>query len=385
MEIGQYALLRDDLNALWAKYWIVYAEHPDRHTLRIRAQSPLALLDRDILPATLYESAPIADVLEEIFAVTGAGVGQYIYALDPGFAGETVTGFCPQQSARERLLWVCFTLGAYVKTFFTDTVQLLPLSDDGPLIPLSETFWKPTVTYSDHVTAVRATAYSFTPGAPATTDEWVKDSAGNTYIVTRQTATLVNPDVPARAPENIVAVDGVTLVNGGNLSGVLSRLARRCFKRTRIDLDVVDNAAYIPGDRVTVYADDTTLYTGHIEACDFAFGAQARATLRLSAVDPADSAALTVNYLWDTTQLALDTHTFPVGYAYRLQARYLDQNLAPHRIVFRPTLPEIAGTLPAEGAAATVPCTPALDLFQSTLEILSADHLTQSESTVILT
>ena len=43
--MSQWAELRDDLNALWAKYWIVYAERIDRQTVRIQAQSALRLLE----------------------------------------------------------------------------------------------------------------------------------------------------------------------------------------------------------------------------------------------------------------------------------------------------------------------------------------------------
>ena len=377
VQIGQYARLLDDLDTLWANYWIVWAEHIDKRTLRIRAQSPLTLLDRDTLPATMYESAPIEDVLVELFATTGAALGLYIYRLDPCFSGATITGFCPEQTPRQRLLWVCFTLGAWVRTAFTDLVEILPLRENDTLIPMSHTFWKPSVVFGDHVTALRATAYAFAPGTPAATDRWVKDADGRTYIVAEQSAALINPEVPDRAPENVVSVEGVYLLNSGNVSGLLTRLSQRYFKRVRVDLDVIDNALYQPGDRVTVYADEDTLYTGTIEACDFTFGTQARASLRVTAVDPTDAAPLTVTYLWDAMQLALDTHTLPAGYAYQLQTRCIDLAPDAHRYIFRPTRPILAGTLPPEGTAETVPCEIALDHYEGILTVVSVDAATE--------
>lgn len=380
--LGRYAELRDDLNNLWARYWIVYAEHLDAQTLRIRAQSPLALLERDVLPATMYEGAAIEDVLEEIFAVTGAGVGQYIYTLDSAFDGETVTGFCPEQTARERLLWVCFALGAYVRTCFVDGVEIVPVDDEEVLIPLGDTYWKPSATFTDHVTAVQVTAYSFAEGTPATTDQWVQDAGGTTYVVSTQAMTLVNPEAPAGAPANVVSVEGVYLLNAGNASGALSRLAQRYFKRVQMDVSVIDNGAYQPGDRVIVYADDATLYTGYIEGCDFAFGVQARARMRLTAVEVTEAASLVVTYAWDGMNLGVDRYTLPVGYAYDLQTRYIDQALGPHRYIFRPTVARVTGTLTEDGAQIEVPCLPALDAFEGALEVISADELAEADGTV---
>ena len=371
VEIGQYAELRDDLDTLWARYWLVYAEHIDRQTLRIRAQSQLKLLDRSVLSARMYSGASIASVLEELFPATD------MYTLDGSFAGQTITGFCPEQTARERLLWVCFTVGAYVRTFFTGGVDILPVDDSEVLIPASDTYWKPNVTFNDHVTAVRATYYSFSQGTPATTDAWVKDASDVTYIVSAQTMTLSNPDVPAGAPENVVSFEGIYLLNSGNVSGVLTRLSQRYFKRIQVDISVIDNGQYQPGDRVICFADEASLYTGYIEACDFAFGTQARARLRLTAVDPTDAAALTVTYVWDGTQIGLDDHVLPVGYEYELQARYIDLTLSGHRYIFRPTTPVISGTMPEEGAAVTVICEIALEYFEGVLKITSVDGLTE--------
>lgn len=384
VEIGRYAELRDDLDKLWAKYWIVYAEHLDTQTLRIRAQSPLKLLDQDVLPATMYEDAPIEDVLVELFAITGAALGLYIYTLDPSFDGETVTGFCPEQTARERLLWVCFALGAYVRTFFTEGVEILPVDDAEALIPMEATYWKPSVTFSDYVTAVQVTAYSFIQGTPSTTDAWVQDANGVTYMVSEQLLTLRNPEVPASAPENVVSVEGVYLLNTDNASGALTRMAQRYFKRIQVDMAAIDNGEYQPGDRVVIYADEATLYTGYIEGCDFAFGVQAKARLRLTGVDPTEAAPLTVTYLWEDMQIGVDNHVLPVGYEYELQARFIDLTPDEHRYIFRPTVAIISGTLPEGGAAVTDPCEIALDHFEGVLEVVSVDGMTETEGIVTI-
>lgn len=138
--IGRTAELWDDRDKLWAAYWIVYAERIDEQTLRIRAQSMLVLLDRDTLPPTMYNAEPVADVLVECFANTGAAVGVYEYELDSAFASATITGFCPEQTARTRLLWVCFAIGAYVRSSFSGKILIMPIDNTETLIPIDKTY-----------------------------------------------------------------------------------------------------------------------------------------------------------------------------------------------------------------------------------------------------
>ena len=169
--MSQWAELRDDLNTLWAKYWIVYAERIDRQTVRIQAQSALRLLERKQMPAVMYEAgtADIVDVLDDIF--DGLDVG---YALTPATPRYAVIGFCPEQNARDRLLWVLLTQQRFVRSFFNDTVEICLInSQTAPLIPMEKTFWKPSITYRDYVTAINVKSYQFVAGTPTPVDKWV--------------------------------------------------------------------------------------------------------------------------------------------------------------------------------------------------------------------
>ena len=200
--IGGYAELYDDADTLWARYWVVYAEHIDRHTLRVRAQSDAALLDRVRLPAEYYNNKTVEAALNDTLVQDARGADIYFaldYHLDQSFAGRTLTGFCPEQTARERLTWICFVLGAYVKACFNDVLEIVPIDDSQAAIPASDTYWKPSVTFRDTVTAIRGRAYAFAPGTPQTTDRYVVDALGNAYIVSETEIVLQNPDAPDAA------------------------------------------------------------------------------------------------------------------------------------------------------------------------------------------
>lgn len=375
---GQYAELYDDMDNLWAKYWITYAERSGPDAVRIIARSDIALLDGVTLPAVMYSDAPVGDVLDATMVRQAGGglVATIDYTLDSAFSSATLTGYCPEQSARERLQQICFVIGAYVKSFFYDEIEILPIDAAAAIIPIEKTFIepKPTVAYRDHVTAVEITGFTFTEGTPATGDEYV-EAGGTTYIVARQTYTLTNTDAPSTAADNIQRFDDVTLINADNVSGILARVAGYLFKRTSVQLDAIDNAEFIPGDAVNVYADPSTMFGGFIASCAFSFGLQARAQLNVTACVDIETATLTVLYKKGTRQLDHKEYALPVGYAYSIENPYIDISYGGHRYIMRPQTEAVEGTLTGD-TTVTVQYDVALDLYKGTLYVVNVDEIT---------
>lgn len=379
IDIGYYAYLYDDTDTMWAKYWVTYAEHIDYHTVRIRARSDVAVLDRIVLPAIYYLGAGVASVLNHtIISDSGAETGiikTLPYTLDNSFTNVELTGFCPEQTARERLNWICFVLGAYVKDFFNDRIEILPIDTTADTLMPNEVYYKPSLTFNDWVTAVRGKYYSFTSGVPQTTDKYVTDSHGNTYIVNETEVMLTNPDAPSAAPENIIDIGEVYLLNEDNISAVLSHIAQWYFPRTEVDINIIDNGNYIPGERINAPVDDNTVYRGYINSTAFEFGHQAKASVHLTAADQRSAGNLIILYKDGTKQLDDKTYVLPVGYVYSIINPYLDITSGGHRIVYRPVNEYATGTIQSGQNTDTEECDPALDLDLSTgiLHIISVD------------
>lgn len=379
--IGGMAELYDDLDNLWAQYWIVYAEHIDRRTLRLRAQSEIGILDRITLSATYYNGASITSVLDDtiVWSTLGSAIPMS-YSLDSSFANETITGFCPNQTARERLLWVTFTIGAYVKTFFNRGIEIVPVDNTEAMIPIGDTYWKPTISYSEWVTAIRGHAYSFTIGTPSTTDTYVEDWIGNIYIVTETTITIQNQDAPEAAPENIVDIEGLYLLNDDNISGVLTRLTAWYFNRAEVDFDAINNGAYIPGDKVLVHTDEESMVSGYIDKATFAFGLQAKAKMHLTGVEDVEAGNLTILYKYNGKLISMKMYSFPVGYSYSVKNLFIDKTMNGHRYIFRPLNENATGTIAAGNNTNTQNCDIALDLYEGILHIISVDEVTEDSS-----
>lgn len=375
---GQYAELYDDMDNLWAKYWITYAERSGPDAVHILVRSDIALLDGVTLPAAMYSDASVSAVLDATMVRQAGGglVATIDYTLDSAFSSATITGYCPEQSARERLQMICFVIGAYVKSYFNDEIEILPIDAAAALIPAEKTFREPmpTVAYRDYVTKVEITGFTFTEGTPATGDEYV-EAGGTTYIVARQNYTLTNTAAPSTAADNIQRFDDVTLINADNVSGILARVAGYLFKRTSVQLDIIDNAEFIPGDAVSVYADPATVFGGFIASCAFSFGIQARARLNVTACVDIETATLTVLYKKGTRQLDRKEYALPVGFAYSIENPYIDISYGGHRYIMRPQTEAVEGTLTGD-TTVTVQYDVALDLHKGTLYVVNVDEIT---------
>ena len=385
IEIGGYAELYDDLDNLWAQYWIVYAEHIDQTTLRLRAQSDIGILDKVELLAVYVENESVTSVLDD--TIVWSTIGSVIpmsYSLDSSLASATITGFFPHQTARERLMWIAFMIGGYVKTHFNQTIEILPIDDTVTAIPIGDTYWKPSITYNSWVTAIRGHAYSFALGTPSTTEKYVEDWIGNVYIVTETTITIQNPNAPEAAPENVVDIDGLYLLNSNNISDVLTRLTAWYFNRTEVDFDAINNGQYIPGDKVQVHLDDERIASGFITSATFAFGLQAKATMHLTGVEDVEAGNLTILYKWSGKQIGKKMYAFPVGYAYSITNPYIDKSMNKHRYIFRPLNENATGTIVAGKNTNIQNCDVALDLYEKVLHVISVDSITESQDQTTL-
>lgn len=368
-----YAVLSDDLDQEWCSYDVTFAERVDENTVHLKAQNILYKLDYVELEDTMYNGAAASVVVAGIFDGVTAE-----YDLHEDLQNIPITGFCPAQTARERLAWVCFAIGAYVRATFVNTAQIQPVDETGDVVvPYRRTFWRPSVTYEDWVTAVRITTYSFRQAASE--QEW-RDSDSSymfplPWIATEQVVTLANPSAPAKAPENVKEIEGVYLVNPSNVSGIVSRLAKYWFKRETVTLDCINNRQYAPGDLVTVAVDEGTMMRGYIQSASWRFGVQARSTLKLIGAEARASALLTVNYRYNGTRLGRERYRLPVGYSFSVENPYFDRTGDGHRRVYRPLTANAEGTMTAGGTTVNVDYEIALDLYGDVLTILSVDNI----------
>ena len=380
IDVGGNAYLYDDMENLWAKYWLIEAVRKDKFTVSIEAKSILLILDRKTMDVTMYSNTSVSSIISSIFS----GLTNE-YTLDSSFAGKTISGYCPKQSARERLQWVCFCIGAYLKSFFNDKILILPVSTNPKIVPMEKTYWKPSITYGDVITAVQATVYTYRQGTPENTDKWVEVN-GTYYIQTSQDFNLTNPDAPITANENVVSVSDVTIINNSNISEILTLLSTYYFKRIEVDADIINNAEYEAGEKIVLPVDDETLVSGFIKSENFTFGLQAKSKIKLMQTDVVESGTLYIIRRYGNLEIGNAVYLFPIGYSYTIQNIYVDLiSGGNRRTVYFPLQPNATGTMSSEEVTDIEYYGIALIFYGGILDVLSVDEVeSKTEDGIII-
>lgn len=377
IQVGLCAELKDG-NQLWFYGRITWAEFVEEQVMHVIVSSELTFLDRFMLPAKMYTGQTAKSAIQECFANTGATV----LFDESAVAGKTVTGFCNEQSRRNRLQHILFACGLYIKSSFVQhpTVTIMD-SANYEWISESEVFWKPTPVWKEYVTAVNCFQFSFQEGTPQQGDEYVTDGT-TTWIVTHQNVKLSNPSVPSIAATNEVHVEDVMLINQNNVSDILSSMALYYFQRLEVDLDVVNDGQYLVGKKYTIpmNVDDNMGASGYCEELEFTFGTHKKARMKLGACVTVPCHKLTISYIsLDNPQILIAKRTYrlPEGFPYSISNPYLTLAYLRHEYVFRPTTNAVTGTMGNTDRTATVNCRIALDLDMNEriLQIISVDDV----------
>lgn len=376
INIGSTVQLYDDLDQLWAEYECVRADVAPGGWMRIQARCWLWRLDEYVAEAVVFDGETVSDVMDDYDTRLLKIVG-----VDTELAAMELYGYLPEQSMRERFISIAFAIGGYFKSW-GGTVELLKIDDTATVIPATDTYLrpKPKVERLDPVSYVAINAWSVVEGTPQQGDQSAEVD-GHTYILT-PTPMELTQTVPFIFESNGKKINDLAIINEDNADDVLAHMAKYYFPAVDCEFECINNRQYFPGDKVTVPLDGENAVTGYIERCDFAFGVQAKARLKLTACSDVPLAKLVIVYQWEGAELARQTYSFPVGYAYSVRTRALDVTTNSHRYVFYPRTGSVAGTMTAQGITATVVCDVALDLYKKVLSVLIVDEVSVVEKTV---
>lgn len=411
ISVGSIVELYDDMDNRWCAMPVIYAEMDDERHTTVRGKSVLARLEACEMQAKMYDTYAW-DVVQECFnaVLRETGVIWPVH-MDSEVATIPIKGYCPKQNARTRLQWILMVTGSTISDWhldrnagedvtygdgsmeaIADYIYIRPIDDENvKYIPIESTYWRPKVTYKDFVTAIKVTVYEYEHRAPSRTEEYVEikqsdsDRTGDIWTQTSVVATLTNTAVPADAYENIVELDGITLINDENVDDVLTHLAKFHFTRDQVEMDVIDNFEWLPADRVIGFLSQHQLFTGYLNSCVFTFGKQAKASMLLTPAEPKEGAVISIIYTWNDMTVAKRSYTLPVGYDWTMPTEYVEIDFAGHHYVLMPSIPSYTVPVAAGGTTLTVPMQVAIDRYEDSAYVRSVDRADTGQHSVSLT
>ncbi len=244
-----------DGDRLIGVFYIDSATHRAAELYDVSCIDAVGVLDEDQFPAAVYDGYPVRALLEEILD------GHFDLLLDASLSASTMTGYIPECSRREALQQVAFALCAIVDTSGTGAIRVYKDRENTPSrFPLNRAYTGGSVETSAIVTAVRVTAhtYSLTGSGNDTVQ-----AGGKTYYHTTAITTINNPKATASDKQNVIEIDGATLVNPGNVPAVAQHIYDYYTKRERQSAKIVMNGEQ-PGDRIAMSTPWGSLISGYL-------------------------------------------------------------------------------------------------------------------------
>ena len=242
----------------------------------IQGYSLVYRLDTPKVPAKYYNGVSLSVALKDVEKNANGSFG-VTYNVDTALSGKTITGYCPEQTARERLQQFCWAVGGYVSCACSALINILAIpSTVQGTVPKSKIYAFPAVANEDEVARVNLTVHTYTAGTNG--DDIVIDADGNKYVHTTSTLTMANTALTGVSNRE-VSVDNATLVNSSNAQATLLRMASVYFN-SGTWYGTTTPQGYIPGQMVQA-EDRDGIRQGYISALTYSFGKGAATTMEL--------------------------------------------------------------------------------------------------------
>lgn len=198
------------------------------------------------------------------------------------------------------------------------------------------------------------------------------------YAQDKDWVNLINTQLPEGTPANKIEVTDITLITPTNVGEIAARLARRYFKQMEVELDIINNRKFLPGDRVTVYLNPKECIAGYITSCNFKFGVQAKSRIKLTMCEKVQmGGGVTYNYVCnnEVVYTEQDETLYPVGITYAVYTKVVTVEGDGHRRTFLPLVAQVFVEITSEDQEIEVPCELALDLYETVLSIYAVDNV----------
>lgn len=281
----------------------------------ILARSWLSWLDKRVLPAELF-SENLDVFLCRLFRDQPVNDGAPIWGddethppiyYDISINYQVVSGYCPEQTARERLQWLCQARMLYVVQWDNTSYEYLYVArvPDHPDVSKRYTRILPEYTYSKPVIRKVTSVNAVTIASYSDFTTTFHDDAGWESVVTGYEYELAEDGVipieqrlcfqkHTHRTYNTVSGDESVVIEGNTLlenpiAAELNAMPAPFFRGYEVELECLQLwpighsvEYFLPGSMVEFYTDPKTMYKGIVKSASFTFGLLAKAKLVIS-------------------------------------------------------------------------------------------------------
>ena len=364
ISLGSKASLKDG-NFLLAYYDITSIKWIDDDVVQVKAEDVLAKLDRVRLPAYYYDNLSF-DIVGIDFATQ---VNRESYeeitinlAIPSSQTYPTITGYCPEQTARERLQMLCNVAGYYVTTAYSTydgiLLEVPSIFDDPTYIPDVNIAWIPQNSDREFATEIQLNSFELTRIAPAliqAVDDYVMvEYPSEQYFLYLTFPERWKNPYAAGATPNPIEIDDNMLINNSNFNTVLARYATY-YARGGLEMSVemLNNPTlHLIGSIVSFPTGvGRQIAIGYITSQELIFGETLKIKAKIRIIDYTQGYYLTIDHVLDLGDdfiFKTDKYLLPDGYNYSLPLKS-EQAVNDNRIyICNPEQSTATGTITSE-------------------------------------
>lgn len=246
--------------SLKATAFVDKAKRTGRHNWTVSNYDYIALADNMKYFGGMFNKKNAAELIDNILTEV-----KIPYEISEDLLNETVTGYIPICTVRQALQMICFAIGAVANTAYSDKIKIFKVKNEITQRITKHNIRKsPVFETSDKVTEVQLTQYKYANGEPdQTLYEADKDGTGQNILVEfsepyialdiekgtilskgvnyayinantgciltgqkyyqgRTIKSKKNPNITATTKENVITIDGQTLISEDNADKILN-------------------------------------------------------------------------------------------------------------------------------------------------------------------
>lgn len=402
-DLGETAILKTDNDVVFANCKLSQVKRLSDEVVQIHAEDQLSQLDAITMPAYFYNDysldIAIFDLITQIRYITG---DEYVpsIAIQQAESYPHIDGYCPEQTARERLQAFCFVTGYYMLTaYHTYDVALMPLEDtfsgEPDYIEEAHVMWRPENGDQNFITDIKGEYFFLTETTPSLVnpvEEYVHVDTpmSRYYLVVRYPFSWKNPYTSADVPKNQIELYDNMLINSDNVDNIKARMAIIYGRNGGLEMtvEVVDpNTYYVVGQLVAFPTGvGREIAVGYITSQNLVFGRNIKMSMTVKIIEYRQGYFLTIQKKYGNEIIAWERHLMLAGHSYNISCGDIETKGGLNRAVLSTTQTSVAGTMPEDDLTVDVPYFLALYVLNDgKLYVTGVLQAQQSNDVVVIT